>query len=196
VKLDELLGEAEEHAFNVIKSKQLERPEADRLPENVWPEVARIIGISAVKYADLLPNRQSDYVFSWDKMLALQGNTAPYLLYAYARIRSILRKAAGTSNVEHRALNIELTAPEEITLAKQLLNFGQTLEAAADEYRPNFLCNYLYELAGKFNSFFENCPVLKSEGATRESRLVLCDLTAKVLKQGLNALGIETLEQM
>lgn len=196
VKLDELLDEAQERAFEVIKTKQLERPEADRLPENVWPEVSRIIGISAVKYADLLPNRQSDYVFSWDKMLALNGNTAPYLLYAYARIRSILRKAAGTSNVERRTLNIELTAPEEITLAKQLLNFGQTLEAAADEYRPNFLCNYLYDLAGKFNSFFENCPVLKSEGATRESRLVLCDLTAKVLKQGLNALGIETLEQM
>jgi arginyl-tRNA synthetase len=89
-----------------------------------------------------------------------------------------------------------LAAPEEIALAKHLLNFGQTLEAAAEEYRPNFLSNYLYELAGKFTAFYEHCPVLKSEGATRESRLILCDLTAKVLKQGLNTLGIETLEQM
>ena len=193
VKLDELLDEAEERAFEVVKAKQLERPESDRLAEKLWPEIARIIGISAVKYADLLPNRQSDYVFSWDKMLALHGNTAPYLLYAYARIQSILRKAA---TLGPRPSTLSLSAPEEIALAKYLLNFGLTLEAAADEYRPNFLCNYLYDLAGKFTSFYENCPVLKSEGATRESRLVLCDLTAKVLKQGLNALGIETLEQM
>ena len=196
MKLNELLDEAEERALEVIKTKQLERSEADRLPENLWPEIARIVGIGAVKYADLLPNRQSDYVFSWDKMLALQGNTAPYLLYAYARIRSIFRKAEGTSNIQHPTSNIQLSAAEELSLAKHLLNFGQTLEAAAEECRPNFLCNYLYELAGKFTSFYENCPVLKSEGATRESRLVLCDLTSQVLKQGLTALGIETLEQM
>src|SRR5262245_16247583 len=97
---------------------------------------------------------------------------------------------------KRRTSNVELGAPEEITLAKYLLNFGLTLEAVAEEYRPNFLCNYLFELAGHFTRFYENCPVLKSEGATRESRLVLCDLTAKVLKQGLNVLGIETLEQM
>ena len=149
-----------------------------------------------MKYADLLPNRQSDYVFSWDKMLALQGNTAPYLLYAYARIRSIFRKAKETSNIEHRTSNIELKAPEELALAKHLLNFGLTLEAVAEEYRPNFLCNYLFELAGKLTGFYENCPVLKSEGATRDSRLALCDLTARVLKQGLETLGIETVEQM
>jgi arginyl-tRNA synthetase len=196
VKLDELLDEAIERAFEVVKAKQLERPEADRLPENLWREIARVVGIGAVKYADLLPNRQSDYVFSWDKMLALQGNTAPYLLYAYTRIRSILRKAGDNSTLDPRPSTLDLSAPEELTLAKHLLNFGQTLEAAAEEYRPNFLCNYLYELAGRFTSFYENCPVLKSEGATRASRLVLCDLTAKVLKQGLTALGIETLEQM
>lgn len=191
VKLNELLDEAIERAFEVVKAKQMERPENDRLPENLWPEIARIVGIGAVKYADLLPNRQSDYVFSWDKMLAFNGNTAPYLLYAYARIRSILRKA---SSLDPRPSTLE--APEELSLAKHLLNFGQTLEASATDCRPNFLCNYLYELAGKFTSFYENCPVLKSEGATRESRLVLCDLTAKVLKQGLHVLGIETLEQM
>jgi len=190
VKLDELLAEAEERALKIVSEKSPELPEAQRL------EIARVVGISAVKYADLLPNRQSDYVFSWDKMLALQGNSAPYLLFAYTRIRSIFRKAADTAQPELQKLNIELTAAEEIALAKHLLNFGQTLEAAAEEYRPNFLCNYLYELAGKFTSFYENCPVLKSEGSTRASRLVLCELTAKVLQQGLHTLGIETVEQM
>ncbi len=188
VKLNELLDEAEERAFKIVSEKSPELPEPQR------KEIARVIGIGAVKYADLLPNRQSDYVFNWDKMLALNGNTAPYLLYAYARIRSILRKDSSFS--EKGASSIQLSASQEITLAKHLLNFGLTLEAAAEEFRPNFLCNYLYELAGKFTSFYENCPVLKSEGPTRESRLVLCDLTAKVLKQGLNALGIETVEQM
>jgi len=149
-----------------------------------------------VKYADLLPNRQSDYVFSWDKMLALNGNTAPYLQYAYTRIKSIFRKAEETFNIQHSTLNIQLAAPEEIALAKHLLNFGLTLEAVAEEYRPNFLCNYLFELAGKFTSFYENCPVLKADPVVRDSRLALCDLTAQVLKKGLEILGIETVEQM
>jgi arginyl-tRNA synthetase len=128
-------------------------------------------------------------------MLALNGNTAPYLQYAYARIRSIFRKADAFDPRDPK-LKIELTAPEEMALARHLLNFGLTLEAVAEELRPNFLCNYLFELAGYFTSFYENCPVLKSEGVTRDSRLILCDLTARVLKQGLNTLGIETLEQM
>src|SRR5664280_2382353 len=125
-------------------------------------------------------------------MLALQGNTAPYLQYAYTRIKSIFRKAESGK----RKAEIVLAAPEEITLAKHLLNFGLTLEAVAEEYRPNFLCNYLFELAGKFTSFYENCPVLKADEATRNSRLALCNLTARVLKQGLDVLGIETVEQM
>jgi arginyl-tRNA synthetase len=129
-------------------------------------------------------------------MLALQGNTAPYLQYAYSRIKSIFRKAEETSNIQHPTSNIELAAPEEIALARHLLNFGLTLEAVAAEYRPNFLCNFLYELAGKFTSFYENCPVLKADDATRASRLSLCNLTARVLKQGLDVLGIETVEQM
>jgi arginyl-tRNA synthetase len=195
VKLGDLLDEAEKRAFEIVKSKQLERPGDERVPENMWPEIARVVGLGAVKYADLLPNRQSDYVFSWDKMLALQGNTAPYLQYAYTRIRSIFRKSE-TSNIQHPTSNIQLAAPEEIALAKHLLNFGLTLEAVAEEYRPNFLCNYLYELAGKFTSFYENCPVLKADDATRASRLALCDLTARVLKQGLETLGIDTVEQM
>jgi len=189
VKLADLLDEAEERALKIVSDKNPDLPEAQRR------EIARVVGLGAVKYADLLPNRQSDYVFSWDKMLALQGNTAPYLQYAYTRIRSIFRKSE-TSNIEHRASNIELKAAEEIALAKHLLNFGLTLEAVAEEYRPNFLCNYLYELAGKFTSFYENCPVLKADDATRASRLALCDLTARVLRQGLDVLGIETVEQM
>jgi arginyl-tRNA synthetase len=186
VKLGELLDEAEAQALRLATEKMSELPETQRR------EIARVVGLGAVKYADLLPNRQSDYIFSWDKMLALQGNTAPYLLYAYARIKSIFRKAeGGTQNAE-----INLDAPEEIALAKHLLNFGLTLEAVAEEFRPNFLCNYLFELAGKFTGFYENCSVLKVEGAVRESRLALCDLTARVLKQGLDVLGIDVVEQM
>ena len=171
------------------------------LPEPAGREIARIVGIGAVKYADLLPNRQSDYVFSWDKLLALNGNTAPYLQYAYARIRSIFRKGnvgQGVSSVPtcESSDAPKLDAPEELALARHLLNFGLVLEAVADDYRPNYLCNYLYELAGHFTAFYENCPVLKSAPEQRASRLVLCDLTARVMKQGLDVLGIETLEQM
>jgi arginyl-tRNA synthetase len=188
VKLADLLDEAEERALKIVSGKNPDLPEAQRR------EIARVVGLGAVKYADLLPNRQSDYVFSWDKMLALQGNTAPYLQYAYTRIKSIFRKQNPESRIQNPELR--LAAPEEIALAKHLLNFGLTLEAVAEEYRPNFLCNYLYELAGKFTSFYENCPVLKADDATRASRLALCDLTARVLKQGLETLGIETVEQM
>jgi arginyl-tRNA synthetase len=187
VKLADLLDEAEERAFKIVSKKN------PALPEKQRREIARVVGIGAVKYADLLPNRQSDYVFSWDKMLALTGNTAPYLQYAYARTQSIFRKVEN-SNAGKSEIN--LAAPEEITLAKHLLNFGLTLEAVAEEYRPNFLFTYLYELAGKFTSFYENCPVLKAEEQTRDSRLLLCDLTARVLRQGLDVLGIEVVEQM
>lgn len=190
VKLGELLDEAEERALKVVTEKNPELPETERR------NIARVVGLGAVKYADLLPNRQSDYVFSWDKMLSLQGNTAPYLQYAYARIRSIFRKAGDAANAQRSTFNVQLSAPEELALAKHLLNFGLTLEAVIDDYRPNFLCNYLYELAGHFARFYEACPVLKAEGTERESRLALCDVTARVLKQGLEALGIEVLEQM
>lgn len=189
VKLADLLDEAEERALKVVTEKSADIPEGTR------KDIARVVGIGAVKYADLLPNRQSDYMFSWDKMLALSGNTAPYLQYAYARIKSIFRKA-GASGGGSEVSEIALRAPEEIALAKQLLNFGITLEAIAEEHRPNYLCNYLFELAGRFTSFYENCPVLKADAAERASRLTLCDLTARVLKQGLELLGIEVVEQM
>jgi arginyl-tRNA synthetase len=195
IRLAELLDEAEERAFKLVSEKIPDLPEAHRR------EIARVVGISAVKYADLLPNRQSDYVFSWDKLLALNGNTAPYLQYAYARIRSIFRKGNVEPGVppvpfSQSPASLRLAAPEELALARHLLNFGLVLEAVAEDYRPNFLCNYLYDLAGRFTGFYENCPVLKSEAEQRASRLVLCDLTARVLKQGLDVLGIETLEQM
>jgi arginyl-tRNA synthetase len=188
VKLADLLDEAEERAYRAVSEKNPALAEADRR------EVARVVGLGALKYADLLPNRQSDYVFSWDKMLALNGNTAPYLQYACARIRSIFRKGDVGGDLAPAAL--ELGAPEELALARHLLNFGLVLAAVAEEYRPNFLCNYLYELAGRFTAFYEHCPVLKSAPGPRASRLVLCDLTARVLQQGLAVLGIETLEQM
>jgi arginyl-tRNA synthetase len=194
VRLAELLDEAEERALKVVCEKNPELSEAEQR------QIARVVGLGAVKYADLLPNRQSDYIFSWDKMLALNGNTSPYLQYAYARIRSIFRKASVVGNQgsgdRGQGTEVKVEAAEELALAKQLLNFGLVLEAVAEEYRPNFLCNYLYEVAGHFTRFYENCPVLKSEPDLRASRLALCDLTARVLKQGLEVLGIETLEQM
>ena len=186
VKLADLLDEGQERALAAVTEKNPDLPEAQRR------EIARVVGIGAVKYADLLPNRQTDYVFSWEKMLALNGNTAPYLQYAYTRIRSIFRKG----EVSEARGAIRLTEPAELALAKHLLNLGLVLEAVADEYRPNFLCNYLYELAGHFTTFYEACPILKAEPATRSSRLVLAELTGRVLKQGLDVLGIETLEQM
>ena len=187
VKLADLLDEAEERALKVIAEKNPE------LPAEKQREIARIIGLGAVKYADLLPNRQSDYIFSWDKMLALQGNTAPYLQYAYTRVQSIFRKGGVVGG---GAPEFQLTAPEEIHLAKHFLNFGIVLEAVAAEHRPNYLCNYLYDLAGHFARFYEACPVLKSTDAERATRLGLCVLTARVLRQGLDTLGIEVSDQM
>jgi arginyl-tRNA synthetase len=191
VRLSALLDEAEERAFKVVSEKSPALPEAERR------QIAQVVGIGAVKYADLLPNRQSDYVFSWDKLLALNGNTAPYLQYAYARIRSIFRKGGLQDEAVQTDLSeVSVNEPSEVALAKHLLNFGLILEGVTQEYRPNFLCNYLYELASYFTGFYEHCPVLQSDPETRKNRLVLCHLTAKVLGQGLAILGIETLEQM
>lgn len=192
VRLADLLDEAQERAFKVVSEKSPDIGERERR------EIARIVGIGAVKYADLLPNRQSDYVFSWDKLLTLNGNTAPYLQYAYARIRSIFRKGGVPAQSEKRELppELSLSEPAELALAKHFLNFGLVLEAVVQEYRPNFLCNYLYDLAGHFTTFYEKCPVLKSDPRVRDSRLALCELTAQILREGLAILGIETLDQM
>ena len=188
VRLEDLLDEAEERALQVVTEKNPDLPLAER------KEVARVVGLGSIKYADLAQNRQSDYVFSWDKMLSLQGNTAPYRLYAYTRVKSIFRK--GGDEITDASAELTLCAPEELALARHMLNFGLVLEAVAEEHRPNYLATYLYELSSHFARFYEACPVFKAEGAVRQTRLALCDLTARVLQQGLNALGIETTEQM
>jgi arginyl-tRNA synthetase len=190
VRLADLLDEAEERALRLVTEKNPGLPEATRR------DIAQVVGVGAVKYADLLPNRQSDYVFSWEKLLALNGNTAPYLQYAYTRIRSIFRKGGAETGAAAMQARLRIEAPEEVALTRQLLDFGIVLEAVAEEYRPNYLCNYLYDLAGAFTAFYENCPVLKSEPGQRDSRLSLCDLTARVLRQGLDLLGIAVLEEM
>ncbi|MFA5192927.1 MAG: arginine--tRNA ligase [Verrucomicrobiia bacterium] len=192
IKLEGLLDEAERQAQAIVDANYADLPEATRR------EIARVVGIGAVKYADLSQNRVNDYVFSWAKMLAMQGNTAPYLQYAYVRIRSIFRKGAdtarGTSSAECK--NVALADPAELDLAKFILRFPEAIELATEDYRPNFICSYLYDLAGRFSVFYERCPVLKADEPARSSRLLLCQLTAEVLRKGLDLLGIQTIEQM
>jgi len=186
VKLGELLDEAEERALAVVTEKNPE------LPAEVHRQIARAVGIGAVKYADLSQNRTTDYVFSWDKMLAMNGNTGPYLQYAYVRVQSIFRKAgAATGNTP-----VTLVHPAELDLAKHILRFSDALETVLADDKPNWLTSYLYELASKFSAFYDNCPVIQSAEPTRTSRLALCRLTADILKRGLNLLGIDVIEQM
>jgi len=189
VELGGLLHEAMERALSVVVEKNPDLPDAER------HEIARIIGLGAVKYADLMQHRLTDYVFSWEKMLSFQGNTAPYLQNAYVRIRSIFRKAA-ESGVSTEENTIVIQAPAERALALQLLQFGEVLTAVLDDQRPNLLCLYLFELANAFHSFYEACPILKSEGDIRSSRLALAEVTARVLKTGFGLLGISVPERM
>ena len=207
VKLKALLAEAEERAAKIIADKlsaqQLrieERPGEDaaerrlELSEHQRAALARVVGLGALKYADLAQNRNLDYVFSWEKLLAFDGNTAPYVQNAYVRIRAIFRKA-GLDQSPAAAVN--LVEPAELALGRKLLDFADSLFLAADEYRPHYLCLYLFELATLFHKFYESCPVLSAKGdEVRASRLVLCDLTARTLRQGLNLLGIDVVERM
>jgi arginyl-tRNA synthetase len=186
VKLSDLLDEAEERALTKVTEKNPDLPEAQRR------EIARVVGLGSVKYGDLCQNRQSDYVFSWEKMLALTGNTAPYLQYAYTRVCGIRRKAGEVSVPE----TLSLTEPEEVAVMRQLLNFGLVLEAVGADYRPNYLCAYLYDLAGLLSRFYERCPVLTAEEPLRSSRLALCRISGQVLQNGLNLLGIEVTDVM
>lgn len=192
-KLSDLLDEAERRALEIVREKN-----PDLAPE-IQAEVARVVGIGAIKYADLSQNRTSDYQFSWEKMLALQGNSAPYLLFAYVRIRAIFRRA-GLDEAALQQLaaqsTLQLEHDAEIALAKYLLRFPLAIDTALEDYRLNAISDYLFELAQKFSSFIEACRVLDSPEPLRGSRLALCLLTANVLKQGLNLLGIETIEQM
>ncbi len=195
VKLKELLDEAVERAKTIVEEKNPD------LSLDEKEKIAKAVGIGAVKYADYSNNRTSDYVFSFDKMLAMDGNTAPYMQYAYARIKSIERKAQTKKvDIEDELKEIEaldLTEPAELDLAKYLIRYGEAIQAAIADYRPNYLTAYLYELAQKFSAFYTNCPVLKADPAKRPTRLLLCDLTAKTIKHGLSELlGIEVVEQM
>jgi arginyl-tRNA synthetase len=159
-------------------------------------EVAEMIGIGAVKYADLSTDRIKDYVFDWDRMLAFDGNTAPYLQYAHARICSIFRRA-GIERASVRCVTPTITEPQEHALALRILGFDAAVWSTVDSYSPHKLCGYLFDLAQDFTAFYEACPVLKAEDeATRTSRLALADLTARVLEQGLDLLGIRAPEQM
>ena len=192
VPLRQLLEEACARARKIIEEKNPDLSEAEK------NDISRIIGIGAVKYADLVQYRMTDYIFSWDKMLALQGNTAPYLQNAYVRIRSIFRKAGDRlDDFKPSSLtNLALTDPAEIALAKKLCQFAEVVPQVLNDFRPNVLANYLFELANSFHAFYEACPVLKSEEPRRSSRLILCDLTGRVLQRGLDLLGIKVPEKM
>jgi arginyl-tRNA synthetase len=193
IRLKDLLSEAVAHARQDLETR-LETEERQETPEFI-ETVAQRVGIAAVKYADLSQNRTSDYIFSFDKMLALQGNTAPYMLYAYARIQSISREG-GIDFSQLASGEIVLAEETELALAKSLLQFADVIPTVETTFLPNRLCDYLYELSKVFNRFYENCPVLKAEDPQRRSRLLLCDLTAKTLKQGLSLLGIPVLSRM
>jgi arginyl-tRNA synthetase len=187
VQLRDLLNEAVERARKVVAEKN-----SDLSKEEI-AEIAQTIGIGAVKYADLSQYRMTDYVFSWDRMLSFQGNTAPYLQNAYVRIRSIFRKRG---EMPSEVATLILTEPAEIDLAKRVAQFAEIVPQVLNDFRPNLLANYLFELANSFHAFYEACPVLKSEEPVRSSRLALSDLTARVLQKGLELLGIKVPEKM
>jgi arginyl-tRNA synthetase len=186
VPLRDLLGEGITRARAIIAQKNPELAESER------NEIARIIGLGAIKYADLSQYRMTDYIFSWDKMLSLHGNTAPYLQNAYVRVRSIFRKAEGASLSPAPVLG----EPAELNLAKRLCQFAEIVPQVLNDFRPNILANYLFELANSFHTFYEACPVLKADEPVRSSRLALCDLTGRVLQRGLKLLGIDVPEKM
>jgi arginyl-tRNA synthetase len=197
VPLREVLDEACKRARRIVEEKNPELSEADKI------DIAQKIGIGAVKYADLSQYRMTDYVFSWDRMLSLQGNTAPYLQNAYVRVRSIFRKGGETwhrhpadGDMGWKPMPLELTESAEINLAKRLCQFAETVPPVLNDFRPNILANYLFELANSFHTFYEACPVLKSKEPARSSRLALCDLTGRALQRGLDLLGIKVPEKM
>ncbi len=189
VKLIDLLNEAQERAYALVKEKNPE------LAESELRTIAKAVGISAVKYADLSKHRTSDYSFNFDQMLSFEGNTAPYLLYAYTRVSGVFRKLGTPFDATQG--KIVLQAPQEQELAARLAQFAETLNNVAEKGTPHVLCAYLYDLAGLFSSFYENCPILGADNPDQQqSRLRLAALTGRTLKQGLDLLGLETLERM
>jgi arginyl-tRNA synthetase len=195
VRLIQLIEEAERRALEVVSRKNPD------LTAEQQDEVAKTVGVGAIKYADLSSDRVKDYVFAWDRMLAMEGNTAPYLQYAYTRVQSIFRKGLekldNTDISQLHAAHIEIKEPIERQLALKLFQLESILSSVAERLEPHRLCNYLFELATLFSSFYEACPVLKAETEiSRNTRLSLCELTARTLKLGLNLLGIRVLEKM
>ena len=188
VKLADLLDEAVERAEKLISEK------STNLSAEEQRQVAEVVGIGAVKYADLSKNRTTDYVFDWDNMLTFEGNTAPYIQYAYTRIRSIFANSG--IDPQQLAGEIQIKDDKERQLALTLLKFEEAINAVVKEGTPHVLCAYLYDLAGAFSSFYEHCPILNQAEEVKQSRLKLAALTAKVLKQGLDLLGIKTVEKM
>jgi len=187
-KLSSLLEEAQERAYQLVASKN-----ADMVEEELR-NIGRVVGIASVKYADLSKNRTSDYVFNWDTMLSFEGNTAPYLLYAYSRVASIVRRA--DIDVMSLTGDIAVVEAQERALAVKLCQFEEAIQQVANDGMPHFLCAYLYDLAGTFMTFYEACPILNAEEEVKNSRLQLAMNTASTLKLGLSLLGIETLERM
>lgn len=191
VKLKELLAEAAQRSYDVVTAKSPELPEAQRR------EIARVVGLGAVRYVDLSQNRSTDYIFNWDRMLAFEGNTAPYLLYAVARLHSIFRKVGlERAQFTHATGIAALETESELALARKLSAFPAALDAALVDLRPHFLCAYLYELSGVFSGFYTNDKVNVEEDAVRHKRLFLCERTLTALETGLHLLGLETLEAM
>lgn len=189
IKLSDLLDEAVERAHALVSEKNPEMSAAE------LKELAEVVGIGAVKYADLSKSRTTDYIFDWDNMLAFEGNTAPYMQYAYTRVLSVFRKAGIEADSLHG--DIILTDEREALLATRLLQFEETITQVARDGTPHVMCAYLYDLAGLFSGFYEHCPILSAEEENvRNSRLQLAALTAKTLKQGLDTLGIKTVERM
>jgi arginyl-tRNA synthetase len=203
VGLEGLLDEGVSRALAIVSANDDAKPNGPELSPVERQQIAEAVGIGALKYADLSQNRTSDYVFDYDKMLAMNGNTATYMQYAHARIRGIFIKGqkqlgqSGGMPQTSQAGKMSLSHPAERALALAALQLSEAIELVLADYRPNQLTNYLFELANRFSTFYENCPVLKAETSELlQSRLALCDLTAKVLRQGLELLGIEVVERM
>ena len=191
IRLETFMDEAERKAYEVAHRLN------PGLDERLKKEIARKVGLGAIKYADLSQNRQSTILFSWEKALSLEGNSAPYLQYTYARIQSVFRKyQEECEGKEFLGAPLMLEEDMEKEIAKRILEFPDSLVRSAGTYKPNQLTDYLFELASLFNRFYQNVPFLKAPDGVRESRLVLCNLVGRIIRTGLDLLGIEVPDQM
>lgn len=190
IRLEELLDEAHNRAYDIVNEKNPDLSEEEK------QNIAEIVGVSSVKYADLSQNRQSPVIFEWDKILSFEGNTAPYLLYSYARIQSILTKVSEMNINLDKNIEIKLGNKFEKSLASYLLVFPLSVLKSAETFKPNLIADYLYELSKKLNSFYNNCPILNQDDETLKSRAFLIKKTGEILKEGLSLLGIKVLNKM